>query len=70
MVNNAYIRVIDRKTDKEIARYDLSEDASTNTAMIFGEVYRYNNEWKFQATGQGYDGGLRPLALNYGVNIA
>ena len=70
MVNNAYIRVIDRKTDKEIARYDLSEDASTNTAMIFGEVYRYNNEWKFKAIGQGYDGGLRPLALNYGVNIA
>ena len=69
MVSNAYIRVVNRKTGKEIARYDLSEDASTNTAMIFGELYKHNNEWKFKAVGQGYDGGLGPLAKNFGVNV-
>lgn len=69
MVTNAFIRVVDKKTSKEIARYDLSEDASTNTAMIFGELYRHNNEWKFKAIGQGFDGGLGPLAKNFGVNI-
>lgn len=69
MVANAFIRVVDRKTGREIARYDLTEDSSTNTAMIFGEVYRHNSEWKFRAVGQGYDGGLGPLARNYGVNV-
>lgn len=69
MVKNAYIRIVDRKTGKEIARFDLSEDASTNTAMIFGELYRHNNEWKFRAIGQGYDGGLGPLAKSFGVNV-
>lgn len=69
MVQNAYIRVVDKKSNKEIARYDLSEDASTNTAMIFGEVYRHNSEWKFKAVGQGYDGGLGALAKNFGVNV-
>lgn len=69
MVSTAFIRVVDRDTNKEIARYDLSEDASTNTALIFGEVYRHNNEWKFKAVGQGFDGGLGPLAKNFGVNI-
>lgn len=69
MVSNAYIRVVNEKTGKEVARYDLSEDASTNTAMIFGELYRHNNDWKFKAVGQGYDGGLGPLAKNFGVNV-
>lgn len=69
MVSGAFIRVVNRKDGREIARFDLSEDASTNTAMIFGEVYRHNNEWKFKAVGQGYDGGLGPLARNYGVNV-
>lgn len=69
MVSNAYIRIVNRKTGHEIARFDLSEDASTNTAIIFGEVYRSNNEWKFRAVGQGFDGGLGPLAKNFGVNI-
>lgn len=69
MVSNAFIRVVNAKTGREIARYDLSEDASTNTAMIFGELYRHNNEWKFKAVGQGYDGGLGPLARNFGVNV-
>lgn len=68
-VSNAFIRIVNRKTNKEVARFDLSEDASTNTAMIFGELYRHNNEWKFRAIGQGYDGGLGPLARSMGVNV-
>ena len=69
MVSNAFIRVVNSDTGVELARYDLSEDASTETAMIFGEVYRHNEEWKFRAVGQGYNGGLGPLARNFGVNI-
>ena len=69
MVSKAYIRCIDADTNKEIARYDLSEDSATETAMIFGELYRYNGEWKFKAIGQGFTGGLGPLAMNFGVNI-
>lgn len=69
MVSNAFIRIVNDATGREIARYDLSEDASTETAMIFGEVYRHNSEWKFRAVGQGYKGGLSPLARNFGVNI-
>ncbi|MDO4264180.1 MAG: TerD family protein [Deinococcus sp.] len=68
-VSKAYIRVMNKAGGAEIARYDLSEDASTDTAMIFGEVYRHGQEWKFRAVGQGYTGGLGPLAQNYGVNI-
>lgn len=68
-VSNAFIRIVNAENDKEIARFDLSEDASTNTAMIFGELYRHNNEWKFKAVGQGFDGGLGPLASSYGVNL-
>ena len=69
MVSNAFIRVVNDATGREISRYDLAEDASTETAMIFGEVYRHSGEWKFRAVGQGYKGGLGPLARNYGVNI-
>ena len=69
MVSNAFIRVVNDATGREITRFDLAEDASTETAMIFGEVYRHNSEWKFRAVGQGYKGGLGPLAKNYGVNI-
>ena len=69
MVQNAYARVVNQVGDKEITRYDLSEDASTETAMIFGELYRNNNEWKFRAVGQGFNGGLAPLARNFGVNV-
>jgi len=69
MISNAFIRVVNDETGREIARYDLTEDASTETAMIFGEVYRHNGEWKFRAVGQGYRGGLAPLARTYGVNI-
>ena len=69
MVSNAFIRVVNKGDGKEIARFDLSEDASTNTAMIFGEIYRKGNEWKFKAIGQGYDGGLAALGKGFGVNI-
>lgn len=68
-VSNAYIRVVNDLTGREISRYDLGEDASSETAIIFGEIYRHNGEWKFRAVGQGYRGGLGPLAKNYGVNI-
>lgn len=67
-VGKAYIRVLNADGDKEIARFDLSEDGSTETAMIFGEVYRAGAEWKFKAVGQGFAGGLGPLARSYGIN--
>ena len=69
MVSNAYIRVVNADGGTEIARYDLSEDASTETAMIFGGLYHHNGEWKFKAIGQGFAGGLGPLAQSLGVNI-
>ncbi|MCU7824957.1 TerD family protein [Kitasatospora sp. DSM 101779] len=68
-VSNAYIRVVNLTDGREIARYDLTEDASTETAMIFGELYRYQGEWKFRAVGQGYASGLRGIALDFGVNV-
>lgn len=68
-VSKAYVRVMNADGGAEIARYDLSEDASTDTAMIFGELYRNGSDWKFRAVGQGYQGGLGPLAKNYGVNV-
>ncbi|HEV7311752.1 TerD family protein [Sphingopyxis sp. LARHCG72] len=68
-VSNAFIRIVDAKTGTEIVRYDLSEDASVETAMILGEVYRNAGEWKFRAVGQGFKGGLGPLATHFGVNI-
>ncbi|GGY21610.1 TerD family protein [Streptomyces tanashiensis] len=69
-VSNAFIRVVNQTDGQELARYDLSEDASTETAMIFGELYRYNGEWKFRAVGQGYASGLRGIALDFGVNVS
>ncbi|HGN1824898.1 TPA: TerD family protein [Pseudomonas aeruginosa] len=68
-VGNAYIRVLNKADGKEIARFDLSEDASTETAMIFGELYRHNDEFKFKAIGQGFAGGLKPLAEAHGMSI-
>lgn len=68
-VSSAFIRVVNKANGKEVARYDLSEDYSTETAMIFGELYRHGSEWKFKAIGQGFAGGLGPLARNFGVNI-
>lgn len=68
-VSHAYVRIINQESGVEVARYDLSEDASIETAMIFGEIYRHNNEWKFKAVGQGYAGGLGALARQYGINV-
>jgi tellurium resistance protein TerD len=68
-VRNAFIRVVNQAGGTEIARYDLTEDASTETAMIFGEVYRNASEWKFRAVGQGYSTGLAGIARDYGVNV-
>jgi tellurium resistance protein TerD len=69
MVSNAYIRVVNDADGKELTRFDLGEDFSIESAVIFGELYRNNNEWKFKAIGQGFAGGLGPLASNYGVNL-
>ena len=68
-VRNAFIRVVNQADNAEITRYDLSEDASTETAMIFGEVYRNAGEWKFRAVGQGYSTGLTGIARDFGVNV-
>ena len=68
-VRNAYIRVVNRANGSEIARYDLSEDASTETAMVFGELYRNGADWKFRAVGQGYASGLAGIARDFGVNV-
>ncbi|WP_432565269.1 TerD family protein [Kineococcus sp. SYSU DK003] len=69
-VVNAFIRLVNRADGSEVVRYDLSEDASTETAMVFGEVYRYNGEWKFRAVGQGYANGLLGIAQDFGVDVA
>lgn len=68
-VRNAFIRVVNTANNDELARYDLTEDASVETAMVFGEVYRHNGEWKFRAIGQGYASGLAGIARDFGVNV-
>jgi tellurium resistance protein TerD len=68
-VRNAFIRVVNQADGSELTRYDLSEDASTETAMVFGELYRNGDEWKFRAIGQGYASGLRGIATDFGVNV-
>lgn len=69
MVASAFIRVVNGDDNSEIGRYDLSEDSSSETAMLFGEVYRNGAEWKFRAVGQGFNGGLGPMAASFGVNL-
>lgn len=69
MVSNSFMRIVNNDNDTEVARFDLSEDASMETAMIFGELYRHNSEWKFRAVGQGFSGGLAALAVQHGVNV-
>ena len=69
MICNAFARVSNDADGREMARYDLSEDASLQSALIFAEVYRHNGEWKFKAVGQGFAGGLAPLARNFGVQV-
>ncbi len=68
-VRNAFIRVVNQANGSELARYDLTEDASTETAMVFGELYRAGAEWKFRAVGQGYATGLSGIARDFGVNV-
>lgn len=68
-VSNSFIRVVNEVSGAEVVRYDLAEDASTETAMIFAELYRNSGEWKFRAVGQGFAGGLRALANGYGMNF-
>jgi tellurium resistance protein TerD len=68
-VSNAFVRVVDEASGQEAVRYDLGEDYSTETAMNFGEIYRNNGEWKFKAVGQGFNGGLSPLAQQFGVSV-
>jgi tellurium resistance protein TerD len=68
-VRNAFIRIVDQASNAEVARYDLTEDASNETAMIFGELYRNGSEWKFRAVGQGYSSGLVGIARDFGVNV-
>jgi tellurium resistance protein TerD len=68
-VRNAFIRIVNQADNGEIARYDLTEDAATETAMVFGEIYRSFGEWKFRAVGQGYASGLRGIAQDFGVNV-
>ena len=68
-VANAFIRIVDEAKGQEILRYDLGEDFSIETAAVFGELYRHNGEWKFNAIGSGYPGGLAALCANYGVDV-
>ena len=68
-VSNAFVRLVNHENGQEVLRFDLSEDYSTETAMVFGEVYRHHGDWKFRAIGQGYSGGLLSLCQQYGVNV-
>ena len=68
-IANAFIRIVNQDTNVEVVRFDLAEDYSTETAMVFGEVYRHNGEWKFKAVGQGYAGGLAAMCQQYGIQV-
>lgn len=68
-MSNAYVRIVDDATGAELIWYDLEEDFSIETAIVVGEIYRHNGEWKFNATGSGFQGGLEALCVNYGVNV-
>jgi tellurium resistance protein TerD len=69
-IANAFIRVVNQDNGVEIVRFDLAEDYSTETAMVFGELYRHGGEWKFRAVGQGYSGGLAAMCQQYGITVA
>ena len=68
-VSNSFIRIVDDVTGSEIIRYDLGEDFSIETAVVVGELYRHGGEWKFNAIGSGFNGGLAALCRQYGVNV-
>lgn len=67
-ISNAYIRIVNMDTSEELLRYDLGEDFSIETAAVFGELYKNNGEWKFNAIGSGYQGGLSALCSSYGID--
>jgi len=67
-VSNAFIRIVNEDTNEEIVRYDLGEDFSIETALVVGEIYRHNNDWKFNAIGSGFQGGLAALISDFGLN--
>ena len=69
-VSNAYIRVVDAVSNQELIRYDLGEDFSIETAVVVGELYRHGGEWKFNAIGSGFQGGLAALCGNFGIEVA
>ncbi|MBQ5319933.1 MAG: TerD family protein [Oscillospiraceae bacterium] len=69
-VDNAFIRIVDEATNTELVRYDLGEDFSIETAIVVGEIYRHNGEWKFNAIGSGFQGGLAALCAHYGIDVA
>ncbi|MEZ3477233.1 MAG: TerD family protein [Lachnospiraceae bacterium] len=69
-VSNAFIRIVDETTNTELIRYDLGEDFSIETAVVVGELYRHNGEWKFNAIGSGFQGGLAALCGHYGIEVA
>ncbi|WP_129595843.1 TerD family protein [Anaerophilus nitritogenes] len=68
-VSNAFIRIANEQTGEELIRYDLGEDFSVETAVVVGELYRHNEEWKFNAIGSGFSGGLAALCQNFGINV-
>lgn len=68
-VSNAFVRIVDEDKQEELLRYDLGEDFSIETAAVFGELYKHNEEWKFNAIGSGYQGGLAALCANYGIEV-
>lgn len=68
-ISNAYIRIVDENSNEELVNYDLDEDFSIETAIVFGEVYKNNGEWKFNAIGSGFQGGLAVLCGNYGIDV-
>jgi tellurium resistance protein TerD len=68
-VSNAFVRIVDAITNQEVLRYDLAEDFSIETAIVVAELYRNGSEWKFNAIGSGFSGGLEALCRNYGVNV-
>jgi tellurium resistance protein TerD len=69
-VSNSFIRIVDEVTNTELIRYDLGEDFSIETAIVVGELYRHNGDWKFNAIGSGFQGGLAALCGHYGIEVA
>lgn len=69
-VSNSFIRIVDESTGAELIKYDLGEDFSIETAVVVGELYRHNGEWKFNAIGSGFQGGLAALCAHYGIEVA